>query len=193
MAIISFHRAKYVLVVVSSHPTKLWIAWYRWAKSSRWKELSNVCSDFSILVHIIDSRQAKGWPHYAKMAMTLEYIILRTWWFIHNKFGRWLRKTNCKMLLTNLCARRMHYQAHRSAEIHRMVLPVLLCTYDPMLLQKSNVLLSTILNLWQFLLRTVCRGSVITSILLRANRPYLTCLFMSWKSTESDVSTALTH
>ena len=121
MAIISFHRAKYVLVVVSSHPTKLWIAWYRWAKSSRWKELSNVCSDFSILVHIIDSRQAKGWPHYAKMAMTLEYIILRTWWFIHNKFGRWLRKTNCKMLLTNLCARRMHYQAHRSTEIHRMV------------------------------------------------------------------------
>ena len=34
------------------------------------KETIDVCSDSIILVYIIDSIQAKGWPDYAKIAMT---------------------------------------------------------------------------------------------------------------------------
>ena len=68
-------KSIYVLAMVFSYPTKLWISWYPWTKSSKYKKLSGVCSDVIILVYIIDSIQARGLTNYTKMAMTREYDV----------------------------------------------------------------------------------------------------------------------
>ena len=82
-SVIIMPTRKYVLVVVSSHLTELRIYWYPWASRQNKTKLPGVCSDFIILVYIIDSLQAKGLSNYVKMAMTLDHAAIPVAVYLH--------------------------------------------------------------------------------------------------------------